>query len=46
VALVRPMNDEAKLANLDHVPRDQLRPEFVKVGSKLLSNHGFNNQGN
>ena len=31
-ALVRPMNDETKLANLDQVPKDQLRPEFASVG--------------
>jgi hypothetical protein len=31
------MNDEAKLANLDHVPREQLRPEFVKVRCAIQS---------
>lgn len=31
VALVRPMNDELQLANLDSVPREQLRPEFVEA---------------
>ena len=28
VALVRPASDEAALANLDRVPRGDLRPEF------------------
>jgi hypothetical protein len=49
VALVRPMNDEAKLANLDNVPRDQLRPEFVKVGAAhmqaLESRQGLERRG-
>lgn len=30
-SLIRPMNDEQALANLDSVPRDQLRPEFSQV---------------
>ncbi len=30
-SLVRPMNDETQLANLDNVPRSQLRPEFSNV---------------
>lgn len=30
-SLVRPMNDETQLANLDRVPKDQLRPEFSQV---------------
>jgi hypothetical protein len=30
-SLVRPMNDEQALANLNNVPRAQLRPEFLQV---------------
>ena len=30
-SLVRPMNDEMALANLESVPKDQLRPEFTSV---------------
>lgn len=35
-ALVRPMNDEKALANLDNVPKDQLRPEFREGVAELV----------
>ncbi|KAJ9517470.1 hypothetical protein QJQ45_024931 [Haematococcus lacustris] len=35
-ALVRPMNDEKALADLDNVPRTQLRPEFTAVSASYL----------
>jgi len=37
-ALVRPMNDEKALANLDNVPKDQLRPEFREGVAALVRN--------
>lgn len=36
-SLVRPMNDELQLANLDSVPRSQLRPEFSQGVAKLVN---------
>ncbi|KAF5843640.1 guanylate-binding protein [Dunaliella salina] len=35
-SLVRPMHDEMALANLDTVPKDQLRPEFTQGVKKLV----------
>ncbi|KAJ9506005.1 hypothetical protein QJQ45_016718 [Haematococcus lacustris] len=35
-ALVRPMNDEKALADLDNVPRTQLRPEFTAGVANLV----------
>mmetsp|Transcript_35733 Transcript_35733/g.79501 ORF Transcript_35733/g.79501 Transcript_35733/m.79501 type:complete len:796 (+) Transcript_35733:196-2583(+) len=34
--LVRPMNDESQLVNLDEVPRSQLRPEFAQGVKSLI----------
>jgi len=35
-SLVRPMHDEGALANLDSVPKDQLRPEFSSVSAHAV----------